>query len=73
MIIPEKLILANPNTTKEELETFNIDRERRAEWLEGCKIVERVVAARAKAGANGGIEYFCKWQGTYIFFIPSNR
>lgn len=58
----EKLVLSNPNVTKEELETFNIERERRQEWLEGCKIVERVVSVREKRDKQG-IEYFCKWQG----------
>ncbi|KAG9044866.1 hypothetical protein FS837_007390 [Tulasnella sp. UAMH 9824] len=58
----EKLIINNPNVTKEELETFNIERERRQDWLEGCKIVERVVAVRERRDKQG-IEYFCKWQG----------
>ncbi|KAG9012481.1 hypothetical protein FRB94_005798 [Tulasnella sp. JGI-2019a] len=64
IILPERAILSNPQTTKEDLETFNVDKERKLEWLEGCKIVERVVAARAKAGGTAhGLEYFCKWQG----------
>ncbi|KAG8933089.1 hypothetical protein FRC02_012457 [Tulasnella sp. 418] len=61
----EKAILSNPIATKEELEVFNIERERRADWLESCKIVERVVASRERKLPDGGygLEYFCKWQG----------
>ncbi|KIO30341.1 hypothetical protein M407DRAFT_20608, partial [Tulasnella calospora MUT 4182] len=58
----EKMVFNNPSVTKEELETFNIERERRQDWLEGCKIVERVVSIRERRDKQG-IEYFCKWQG----------
>ncbi|KAG8905811.1 hypothetical protein FRB99_008176 [Tulasnella sp. 403] len=59
VITSEKLILGNPNVSKEELELFNVDKERRQDWLESCKIVERVVAERER---EGNIHYFCKWQ-----------
>ena len=54
----------NANVTKEELELYAIERERRLEWLESCKVVERVVAMREVRKPTGmEIQYFCKWQG----------
>jgi chromodomain-helicase-DNA-binding protein 1 len=44
----------------EEKEAFEIEKERKLEWLEGCKIVERVVASRESAN---GVEFLCKWKG----------
>lgn len=44
----------------EEQEAFQIEKERKNEWLEGCKIIERVVANRE---SENGVEYLCKWKG----------
>lgn len=49
----------------EEQEAFQIDKERKNEWLEGCKIVERVVTNRE---SDIGVEYLCKWKGTVVAF-----
>ena len=57
----ERATLSRPGITREELEAFQIDKERRAEWLEGCKIVDRVIDSRE---SQAGVEYFIKWKST---------
>lgn len=47
----------------EEQEAFQIEKERKVEWLEGCKTVERVVASRE---SENGVEYLCKWKGETV-------
>jgi chromodomain-helicase-DNA-binding protein 1 len=53
--------LATPGLSREELEALVLERERAKEMLEQYRTVERVVAQRD--GADGQIEYFCKWTG----------
>ncbi|KAF8303411.1 hypothetical protein DL93DRAFT_2173004 [Clavulina sp. PMI_390] len=50
--------------SREEIEAYEIDKERKVEWLEQCKVVERIVAERTGMGSSGGtvVEYLCKWK-----------
>lgn len=52
--------------TREENEAYQIEKERRNEWLEGCKIVDRVAATRE---TTVGVEYFVKWKSK----LPDSR
>ena len=61
----ERATLSRPGITREELEAFQIDKERRAEWLEGCKIVDRVIDSRE---SQAGVEYFIKWKSAQCLF-----
>ncbi|KAF8325229.1 SNF2 family N-terminal domain-containing protein [Cantharellus anzutake] len=56
----ERATLVRTDISREELEAFQIDKERRQEWLEGCKIVERAIDSRENAAS--GTEYFVKWR-----------
>lgn len=60
----ERAFFNNPARTPEETEAFEIEKERRNEWLDGCKTVERVVCDRQSPGS--GVEYFCKWKGARL-------
>ena len=62
----ERAVLNNPHTTREELEAFQVDKERRAEALEAVKVVERVICQREKRDEEGAVivQYFCKWKST---------
>lgn len=46
--------------SREDLEAFGIERERRKDELDNYKTVERIVAERVQGGRK---EYFCKWVG----------
>lgn len=54
----ERSLLAK-GMSREENEAYQIEKERRNEWLEGCKIVDRVISSRETP--SGG-EYFVKWK-----------
>lgn len=54
----ERTLLAK-GMTREENEAYQIEKERRNEWLDGCKIVDRVIATRE---TTAGAEYFVKWK-----------
>ena len=59
----ERATLGRPDISREDLEAFQIEKERRQEWLEGCKIVERVIDSRENAAS--GTEYFVKWRSMF--------
>ena len=54
----ERNLLAE-GMTREENEAYQINKEHRNELLEGCKIVDRVIATRE---TTAGAEYFVKWK-----------
>lgn len=57
----EQLIRSSPTTSREDLESLAIEKERRAEMLEGYKQVERIISER-NAAANNDIDHeHCKW------------
>ncbi|KAJ6625459.1 transcription regulator [Mycena sp. CBHHK59/15] len=47
--------------SREDVEALHLDKEREKEELETYRTVERIVAHRE--GADGEMEYFCKWCG----------
>lgn len=51
-----ELLKNDPFTSREDLEAYQIDRERRREQLEGFKTVERIIASR-DAEANADIDH----------------
>ncbi|EKM80694.1 hypothetical protein AGABI1DRAFT_37749 [Agaricus bisporus var. burnettii JB137-S8] len=53
--------LAAPGISREDAEALMLDKEREREDLENFRNVERIVSHRE--GADGEMEYFCKWQG----------
>jgi len=64
---PQNVVLTNKNTSREDLETMQIERERRKEVVESFKDVERIIAQK-NAPANkdvpyGHLSYYCKWRG----------
>lgn len=65
----EQAVLKNPDISREELEAFQIDKERWSEWLETSKVVERVVCIRDRRDAGVGVEYFCEWKGDLFITI----
>ena len=52
----ERTLLAK-GMTREENEAYQIEKERRNKWLDGCKIVDRVISTRETMA---GVEYFVK-------------
>ncbi|KAH8927151.1 hypothetical protein BT69DRAFT_1238228, partial [Atractiella rhizophila] len=64
---PEIAFLKSTETTPEDIETHNIERERRRNEMEMWKTVERVIDQRnAPAGIDCDrehLEYYIKWQG----------
>lgn len=52
----QQSILSNPNTSREDLEALQIEKERQADQLEGYKQVERIVSQR-NAPANADIDH----------------
>ena len=48
--------------TREDMETFQIDRERRKDELESWRNAERIVTTR-KNSETGKRQYLCKWTG----------
>lgn len=54
--------LRDPNLNREDAEALLLDKEREKQDLETFKTVERVVSQR-ESPQDGGVEYFCKWQG----------
>lgn len=65
VFIPEqKFLHPGPDDykpTPEDVEIFEIERQRRQEELENFRTVERIVSARQKEDGSGTLEYFCKW------------
>lgn len=65
VFIPEQKFLhpgpGDYKPTPEDIEVFEIERQRRQEELENFKTVERIVSSREKEDGSGTIEYFCKW------------
>lgn len=53
--------MADPGLSREDAEALLLDKEREREDFENFRNVERIVSHRE--GADGEMEYFCKWQG----------
>ncbi|EEB08866.2 chromodomain helicase hrp1 [Schizosaccharomyces japonicus yFS275] len=58
-IVQDRLIRADPTTTAEDIESLDIERERKRMLFEEYKCVERVIAA--EVGPEDQTEYFVKW------------
>ncbi|KAJ3195623.1 hypothetical protein HK101_011623 [Irineochytrium annulatum] len=56
----DKAERSDPHTTREEIEQKDVQMEMNRADLEEYKNVERVIFSRE--GADGGIEYLCKWR-----------
>ncbi|GAA5880624.1 hypothetical protein JCM8547_006042, partial [Rhodosporidiobolus lusitaniae] len=64
---PTQRAFNDPSISREDLEAMHLERERKADELEGFKVVERIISSR-EAAANDEvdhdhIEYLCKWKG----------
>ncbi|WFD32163.1 DNA helicase [Malassezia sp. CBS 17886] len=59
--------MTNPEATREDRETMQIQRERQRELLESYRMVERVIAQRDSAPTKETpyphVAYLCKWKG----------
>ncbi|KAK0569176.1 ATP-dependent DNA helicase Hrp3 [Tilletia horrida] len=65
---PEVELFADPNRLPEDVEAFNIAKERKMEELESHKIVERIISYEAKAAPTNDVpfmhqRYLVKWRG----------
>ncbi|KAN0064677.1 ATP-dependent DNA helicase Hrp3 [Thecaphora frezii] len=63
----EKALLSDPNASREDIETLQIEKERQREAIESYKTVERIIAQRNNP-ANKDINhphlaFLCKWKG----------
>lgn len=56
-ILLDRVIRADPNTTREDIEAMNIDRERERDALADYVIVEKVIGFREQDGVS---EYLVK-------------
>ena len=63
----EKALFSDPNASREDIETLQIEKERQLEMIESFKTVERIVAQRNnKANKDTPyphLAYLCKWKG----------
>jgi chromodomain-helicase-DNA-binding protein 1 len=53
----------NPQVSREELEQYEIDRERVRDLQESYKKVERVLAEKDEDGQS---HFFCKWTSKFV-------
>ncbi|KAI5808830.1 SNF2 family N-terminal domain-containing protein, partial [Peziza echinospora] len=58
-ILLDRAIRADPNTTREDMEAMDIDRERERDALADYVIVEKVIGVREQEGTT---EYLVKWK-----------
>lgn len=62
----QRILHPGPNDykpTREDMETFQIERERRKDELENWRNAERIVATRVNQEKGGVRQYLCKWTG----------
>lgn len=65
-IIADEAIRNDPNTTTEDVEAMDIDRERRRDEQEEYTQVERIVSSeRVEIDGESSLRYFCKWKRLY--------
>lgn len=66
-LLVDRAIRTDPNTTREDIEALDIERERIRDSFEEYKTVERIVLSDRVATDDGRTElqYFVKWKGLY--------
>jgi chromodomain-helicase-DNA-binding protein 1 len=58
--------------TREEVEQYQIDKERLVEMYESCKVVERILNEKEERNEDGNLVtyFFCKWTSEYRTSCP---